>query len=1267
MSTLQDDLDDIMKMTNELDQELPPETAELIHKIVQGIRSDDSTVGDKSFQDAEVMLQRIKEEKKSRIVKKIGLTSGLSNSLNRSCLDTRESLIEKFGDMPPEQLAIMQHIEADAQDRLKKRGESEVLAEEMRKKGNQEFKNKNYKYAILYYSQGIAILKDHRVLYTNRSLAYMRIGRLKEACKDAEMSLRIDHKCEKGHILKLKCLVRMNKKKETINGLRDCMKECSMNGEKLKKFLVDYWEEIGNMMKEEKVTFVQLEKLIKEEIRKELEEDEKKKKTEQMEDEERRKREDQQDMERQQSESRRKRRNLSQSVNELSETGLSTSSSTYNMKSKSSSTNIEVMEDSELTEKQTAKLQEKYDKIEKSLYSSIIETNKDCFDDSKILNETSQSGNCHENIDENRMSMEDTIKLNESRFESSLDENEYHEQLKSFNKSLGREKWNGNSDERKKRDIKLLKYTIFLRQLTDITKTEETKTAFGRLKIIDRVSKHDVTNPKFMNTNTKRSLTPTSQEVKNAEKKIYFEKLNVREMELFEAYFDFITCISTSNPNNVQQLFNKGVLSEFGLYTDILLLLEVLPNNNPIILSILRLFYVLVSNRQSLHILSVNLKLGKLFGYFLDIVEQSHEPKLETQTAYILASLCTYRPIRTEIKNFVFRSNFSMINQIRFILCERRPLLVVSAFLFEILCYLTEECDENDLYSFINYDDFWIIMLIIIHQLNPDNSQMFMHNTPLKTFKLFQKYFDHEGLSVNESIVKNYEDENSVCFQQEASINLMMSSCVLNISQSLLTYPDFTRGETGKDLNKDISIKSVISSGSSKLFNSKTNFRTLNSTEMKAIISILNLLISLTSLPSKQLNRYALYVFVYLMNLYSSLPFHILTIFINLFSYTSQIIFTYDYSLLMGKEWKNMKDLDDILNNLHNPQQAKNIKLYLNELQENFDEEQSSEEVSSSAKRIINENVKDLSEENNLVSIPSTFQILCWFSCVHLQFHKTLLHDISISSKTSCKFLKLKLKLLLCIYQRFKFAIQNTFHRKSTSPFSDFIGLFDFIEDEKESNNHRDTVSFPIIVYALLCLDQCVRHFYFNCYMSNEKNMKPECFQSHVQSLLRRIDRRSNLDGKKTINLKTLEVAREIPVSVQMKLILDDINVFLQPSYDAQNNRFNIQLYREQINHFLAQDRLNDIVNFIIRKFFCDREKPFRRAALHDNILKKTFGEMALMLIGMKLSTIDDELQFDWESINGLTKICNFFQTLHQAKYGHSDKMIVDNNAHPEQ
>lgn len=91
--------------------------------------------------------------------------------------------------------AFMQEVERDAARRTAERHDRENVAQNLRKLGNQAYRDKEYERAINLYTKAIDHVKDSPVLYNNRALTYTRLGLYKKAIIDADFVLqKLDEK-----------------------------------------------------------------------------------------------------------------------------------------------------------------------------------------------------------------------------------------------------------------------------------------------------------------------------------------------------------------------------------------------------------------------------------------------------------------------------------------------------------------------------------------------------------------------------------------------------------------------------------------------------------------------------------------------------------------------------------------------------------------------------------------------------------------------------------------------------------------------------------------------------------------------------------------------------------------------------------------------------------------------------------------------------------------------------------------------------------------
>jgi stress-induced-phosphoprotein 1 len=64
--------------------------------------------------------------------------------------------------------------------------------EELKKKGNEEFKNQNFEASIEYYSQAMKIEPQNHILFSNRAQAFLKLKRFEDALVDIQKTIEIN-------------------------------------------------------------------------------------------------------------------------------------------------------------------------------------------------------------------------------------------------------------------------------------------------------------------------------------------------------------------------------------------------------------------------------------------------------------------------------------------------------------------------------------------------------------------------------------------------------------------------------------------------------------------------------------------------------------------------------------------------------------------------------------------------------------------------------------------------------------------------------------------------------------------------------------------------------------------------------------------------------------------------------------------------------------------------------------------------------------------
>ncbi len=110
-----------------------------------------------------------------------------------------------------DQNAFMAIMEQDAKERYERRKKNYKQADELKLKGNEEFKLENFEKALEFYTQAIQIVRDNPILYTNRAQCYLKLKKYDEVLKDCEWALRAKETWTKAYILKGRALTLMKK------------------------------------------------------------------------------------------------------------------------------------------------------------------------------------------------------------------------------------------------------------------------------------------------------------------------------------------------------------------------------------------------------------------------------------------------------------------------------------------------------------------------------------------------------------------------------------------------------------------------------------------------------------------------------------------------------------------------------------------------------------------------------------------------------------------------------------------------------------------------------------------------------------------------------------------------------------------------------------------------------------------------------------------------------------------------------------------------
>lgn len=89
--------------------------------------------------------------------------------------------------------------------------------DELKEKGNDSVRQKKYRDAARYYTAALEINPRSHIAYSNRSLAYCKLGLFKDALTDANRCTELDPSFARGYLRKSVALTHLDKTKEAMN------------------------------------------------------------------------------------------------------------------------------------------------------------------------------------------------------------------------------------------------------------------------------------------------------------------------------------------------------------------------------------------------------------------------------------------------------------------------------------------------------------------------------------------------------------------------------------------------------------------------------------------------------------------------------------------------------------------------------------------------------------------------------------------------------------------------------------------------------------------------------------------------------------------------------------------------------------------------------------------------------------------------------------------------------------------------------------------
>ncbi|NWW20718.1 TTC12 protein, partial [Falcunculus frontatus] len=164
-----------------------------VANLLQGLNSSDSAVQEKAIAETEKRLREDggsrEEEEESR------------STVNRTIINTSVRAFPSEVKAEHASGAFLAALEKDAKERAQRRKRNEQLANALKEKGNEAFREGDFALAIQRYTEGLEKLRDKQELYTNRAQAYLKLHEYEKAISDCEWALKCNKNCLKAYFL----------------------------------------------------------------------------------------------------------------------------------------------------------------------------------------------------------------------------------------------------------------------------------------------------------------------------------------------------------------------------------------------------------------------------------------------------------------------------------------------------------------------------------------------------------------------------------------------------------------------------------------------------------------------------------------------------------------------------------------------------------------------------------------------------------------------------------------------------------------------------------------------------------------------------------------------------------------------------------------------------------------------------------------------------------------------------------------------------------
>ncbi|EDV42073.1 uncharacterized protein Dana_GF17796 [Drosophila ananassae] len=174
-------------------------------------------------------------------------SNGTNHSAPKEPLQKDKSKRPTFtpADRQKDRYPFMRQVEMNLEERSKARLERERVAQNFRRLGNAEYRRGNYETAKQMYSEAIENIRDSHILYINRALCYIKLGKFKRGIVDCDFVLnKLDEKNLRAWLYRAMAYKGLN---DEAN-FETCVKYARKFNSKQMEFIDEFLEKLNSEM-----------------------------------------------------------------------------------------------------------------------------------------------------------------------------------------------------------------------------------------------------------------------------------------------------------------------------------------------------------------------------------------------------------------------------------------------------------------------------------------------------------------------------------------------------------------------------------------------------------------------------------------------------------------------------------------------------------------------------------------------------------------------------------------------------------------------------------------------------------------------------------------------------------------------------------------------------------------------------------------------------------------------------------------------------------